>query len=231
MFMNDYMITFLRALLGFITLLVLVRLIGRKQMSQMTFSDYIVGIVMGSLGANLTVNKSLNLVSGIIAIAAWGGFDILTSFLALKNLRMRKLVYGEPLIVINKGQIHDQNMTKSNYNINELLMQLREKDVFDPATVDYAILEPNGQLSVLKKAEHTNPTIKDMGLSKAPQGVMTDLIIDGKVLSNHLLEMKKDEAWLREKLQEQGIKELEMVIYAGLFTNGELYVASRTAQQ
>jgi uncharacterized membrane protein YcaP (DUF421 family) len=231
MFMNDYMITFLRALLGFITLLVLVRLIGRKQMSQMTFSDYIVGIVMGSLGANLTVNKSLNLVSGIIAIAAWGGFDILTSFLALKNLRMRKLVYGEPLIVINKGQIHDQNMTKSNYNINELLMQLREKDVFDPATVDYAILEPNGQLSVLKKAEHTNPTIKDMGLSKAPQGVMTDLIIDGKVLSNHLLEMKKDEAWLREKLQEQGIKELEMVIYAGLFINGELYVASRTAQQ
>jgi uncharacterized membrane protein YcaP (DUF421 family) len=231
MFMNDYMITFLRALLGFITLLVLVRLIGRKQMSQMTFSDYIVGIVMGSLGANLTVNKSLNLVSGIIAIAAWGGFDILTSFLALKNLRMRKLVYGEPLIVINKGQIHDQNMSKSNYNINELLMQLREKDVFDPATVDYAILEPNGQLSVLKKAEHTNPTIKDMGLSKAPQGVMTDLIIDGKVLSNHLLKMKKDEAWLREKLQEQGIKELEMVIYAGLFTNGELYVASRTAQQ
>jgi uncharacterized membrane protein YcaP (DUF421 family) len=231
MFMNDYMITFLRALLGFITLLVLVRLIGRKQMSQMTFSDYIVGIVMGSLGANLTVNKSLNLVSGIIAIAAWGGFDILTSFLALKNLRMRKLVYGEPLIVINKGQIHDQNMTKSNYNINELLMQLREKDVFDPATVDYAILEPNGQLSVLKKPEYTNPTIKDMGLSKAPQGVITDLIIDGKVLSNHLLEMKKDEAWLREKLQEQGIKELEMVIYAGLFTNGELYVASRTAQQ
>jgi uncharacterized membrane protein YcaP (DUF421 family) len=231
MFMNDYMITFLRALLGFITLLVLVRLIGRKQMSQMTFSDYIVGIVMGSLGANLTVNKSLNLVSGIIAIAAWGGFDILTSFLALKNLRMRKLVYGEPLIVINKGQIHDQNMTKSNYNINELLMQLREKDVFDPATVDFAILEPNGQLSVLKKPEYTNPTIKDMGLSKAPQGVITDLIIDGKVLSNHLLEMKKDEAWLREKLQEQGIKELEMVIYAGLFTNGELYVASRTAQQ
>jgi uncharacterized membrane protein YcaP (DUF421 family) len=231
MFMNDYMITFLRALLGFITLLVLVRLIGRKQMSQMTFSDYIVGIVMGSLGANLTVNKSLNLVSGIIAIAAWGGFDILTSFLALKNLRMRKLVYGEPLIVINKGQIHDQNMTKSNYNINELLMQLREKDVFDPATVDFAILEPNGQLSVLKKPEYTNPTIKDMGLSKAPQGVITDLIIDGKVLSNHLLKMKKDEAWLREKLQEQGIKELEMVIYAGLFTNGELYVASRTAQQ
>jgi uncharacterized membrane protein YcaP (DUF421 family) len=231
MFMNDYMITFLRALLGFITLLVLVRLIGRKQMSQMTFSDYIVGIVMGSLGANLTVNKSLNLVSGIIAIVAWGGFDILTSFLALKNLRMRKLVYGEPLIVINKGQIHDQNMIKSNYNINELLMQLRVKDIFDPATVDYAILEPNGQLSVLKKAEHTNPTIKDMGLSKAPQGVMTDLIIDGKVLSNHLLEMKKDEAWLREKLQEQGIKELEMVIYAGLFINGELYVASRTAQQ
>jgi uncharacterized membrane protein YcaP (DUF421 family) len=231
MFMNDYMITFLRALLGFITLLVLVRLIGRKQMSQMTFSDYIVGIVMGSLGANLTVNKSLNLVSGIIAIAAWGGFDILTSFLALKNLRMRKLVYGEPLIVINKGQIHDQNMSKSNYNINELLMQLREKDVFDPATVDFAILEPNGQLSVLKKPEHTNPTINDMGLSKAPQGVMTDLIIAGKVLSNHLLKMKKDEAWLREKLQEQGIKELEMVIYAGLFTNGELYVASRTAQQ
>jgi uncharacterized membrane protein YcaP (DUF421 family) len=186
---------------------------------------------MGSLGANLTVNKSLNLVSGIIAIVAWGGFDILTSFLALKNLRMRKLVYGEPLIVINKGQIHDQNMIKSNYNINELLMQLRVKDIFDPATVDYAILEPNGQLSVLKKAEHTNPTIKDMGLSKAPQGVMTDLIIDGKVLSNHLLEMKKDEAWLREKLQEQGIKELEMVIYAGLFINGELYVASRTAQQ
>jgi uncharacterized membrane protein YcaP (DUF421 family) len=231
MIMNDYMITFLRALLGFITLLVLVRLIGRKQMSQMTFSDYIVGIVIGSLGANLTVNKSLNVISGIIAIAAWGGFDILTSFLALKNLRMRKLVYGEPLIVINKGQIHDQNMSKSNYNINELLMQLREKDVFDPATVDYAILEPNGQLSVLKKAEHTNPTVKDMGLSKAPQGVMTDLIIDGKVLSNHLLEMKKDEAWLREKLQEQGIKELEMVIYAGLFINGELYVASRTAQQ
>jgi uncharacterized membrane protein YcaP (DUF421 family) len=231
MIMNDYMITFLRAMLGFITLLVLVRLIGRKQMSQMTFSDYIVGIVIGSLGANLTVNKSLNLVSGIIAIAAWGGFDILTSFLALKNLRMRKLVYGEPLIVINKGQIHDQNMIKSNYNINELLMQLRVKDIFDPATVDYAILEPNGQLSVLKKAEHTNPTIKDMGLSKAPQGVITDLIIDGKVLSSHLLEMKKDEAWLREKLQEQGIKELEMVIYAGLFINGELYVASRTAQQ
>ncbi|HZW83393.1 MAG TPA: DUF421 domain-containing protein [Candidatus Deferrimicrobium sp.] len=225
--MNEYMLTFLRALLAFITLLLLVRLIGRKQMSQMTFTDYIVGISMGSLGANLTVNKSLSIISGVIAIAAWCGFDILTSFLALKNSRMRRLIYGEPLIVINKGQIHDQNMSKSNYSINDLLMQLREKDVFDPATVDFAILEPNGQLSVLKKPEHTNPTSKDMGLSKAPQGLMTDLIIDGKVLSNNLLEVKKDEAWLREKLQEKGFKDLEAVIFAGLFTNGEFYVAPR----
>ncbi len=228
--MNDYLITVLRALLSFTTLFVLVRLIGRKQISQITFADYIVGIVIGSLGANLTINKSLNVISGIIAVAVWCGLNILTGWLALKDLRVRKLIHGEPLIVIDQGQVHSANMAKANYSISDLLMQLREEGVFDITKVEYAILEANGQLSILKKAQQNTPTLYDMRLTAPPQGLMTELIVNGKILKPQLAGLKQDEKWLRGELAARGISELETVILAGIMADGQLYTAIENRQ-
>ena len=224
--MNDYVITFLRALVAFATLFSLVRLMGRKQMSQMTFADYVVGIAIGALAATVTLNKSIDLINGILAIGVWCGLAFATGYLALKNLSVRKVVFGEPLIVIDKGKAHAKNMAKANYSVNDLLMQLREKDVFDISKVDYALLEANGQLSVLKKPEDNTVTLKDMGLPTTPQGLMTELVIDGRVLSRQLVKLQKNEAWLLGELGKQGVQDVRTVLFAGLLANGQLYVAN-----
>ena len=122
----------------------------------------------------------------IISIAIWSTLTILISKITLKNIKLRLLIDSEPLLIIDKGKVIYKNMKKARYNMGDLLMQLRDKDVFYITDVEIAILEPDGKLSVLKKAEQTTVTTGDMNIKKPKTGMMVDIVLDGKILSSHL---------------------------------------------
>lgn len=225
--MNEYIEVLLRSILTFIGLLCLALLMGRKQLSQITFFDYVVGITIGSIAAVIAVDKTINVIDGIVAIVLWSVMPVTVGYIAMKSIKFRKLVDGEPKVIIQNGVIINKNMLREKYNMGDLLMQLRDKGVFDISEVDFAILEPNGKLSVLKKPQNCAVIRKDMNMTADYTGVMTELIIDGRIISKHLERIGKDMEWLYDQLNSRHIDSVEHIIFAGYLSNGELYVSLR----
>lgn len=203
------------------------RIMGRKQISQLTYFDYVVGISIGSIAGAVSIEKNINAAEGIFAIVIWGVLTILISQITLKNIKLRLWIDSEPLIIIDKGRVIYKNMKKAKYNMGDLLMQLRVKDIFYITDVEIAILEPDGKLSVLKKAEKNGVTAEDMGIEKPKNGMMIDLILDGKILFSHLSLIQKDENWLVEQLKIKNIADINDVIYTGIQADEKIYIVTK----
>ena len=225
--MNEHIEILLRSATTFIGLLFLALLMGRKQLSQITFFDYIVGITIGSIAAVIAVDRAVNIFDGVIAIVVWAIMPIIIGYISIKSIKFRLIVEGEPKVIIQNGIIINKNMLKEKYNIGDLMMQLRDKGIFDISEVDFAILEPNGKLSVLKKPEYNPATLKDMNITPDYKGVMVELIIDGNIIYKNLKNINKDIQWLNEQLKNRNIESVKNVIFAGFLTNGQLYVSLR----
>lgn len=225
--MGEYIEIVLRSVITFLGLLCLALLMGRKQLSQITFFDYVVGITIGSIAAVIVVDRTVSIIDGTIALVLWSILPIIFGYISIKSIRFRMLVDGEPKIVIQNGVIMNKNMLKEKYNMGDLLMQLRDKGVFDIAEVDFAILEPNGKLSVLKKPQHNTVTLKDMNMNADYKGIMTELIIDGRVIKKHLESIGKDSEWLQAQLDKRHIDCIESVVFAGVQSDGRLYMSLR----
>lgn len=223
--MGGYIDILLRSIITFLGLLFLTHLMGRKQLSQITFFDYIVGITIGSIAASIAVDRSIDVIDGIIATVVWGIMPVLVGYIAVKNIAFRRIVDGEPKVIIQNGKIINKNMLKEKYNMGDLLMQLRAKGVFDITEVEFAILEPNGELSVLRKSQYNPATPKDLNIPTEYKGLMTELIINGQIISYHLKAINKDTQWLLEQLNKRNIKNIKDVMLAGLQTDGQLYIS------
>jgi len=224
---EDLIQVFLYTVLVYLLLVFLTRIIGKKLLSQMTFFDFVIGITLGTIGAafiTVEVKGLYVLISPIILTLA----VVLTGQLAMKNVAARKLLEGEPLVIVQNGKIYEQNMRKIRYHLDDLLMQLREKNVFDLSEVEFAILEPHGQLSVLKKSQYIPITPEELGISTNYKGVSSEIIRDGKIVHQNLRQNKLSHEWLYNELSSRGIKRLEDVFLATLSTDGNLFVDLRS---
>lgn len=222
--MHGYSFTLLKSIVSFVALLLLTRLMGRRHLSRITFFDYIVGITIGSIVATIIADRTVDIWDGIIATLVWALMSILVSYLNLKNITVRKLTDGEPLIVINKGTVDDSKLKKSGYNIGDLLMLLRQKDIFDLKEVEFGLLEPNGELSILKKTPYNPVTLGDLNIPAKYEGLITEVILNGNILESHLNILKRDKAWLLKQLESRKVNKIEEVIYAGVSEDGELEI-------
>ncbi|MGI6551895.1 MAG: DUF421 domain-containing protein [Bacillota bacterium] len=216
---------FLQTILAFAAIFLYARILGKQQVGQLTVFEYINGITFGSIAAALAVEigpqETWYHFLGLTV------FFLLTYFLghvALVSRPARKLIAGEPTIVIHNGKILEDKMKKMQYNVDELTMQLREKGYFDLSQVEFAILETNGALSVLPKSQYRPLTPRDLGLKTRYEGMMSEIIVDGQVIYQNLVQNNLDEKWLMEELMKQGIQDLDQVSYAGLGSDGNLYV-------
>ena len=226
--MNDFLEILLRVALGFAVLLFLVRIIGNKQLGQLNVFTYISGIVIGSMIGDAILHKDLNIWRSILGLAAWVGLLFFVETVSLKSVKARELLDGQPIILIKKGQIMYDSLKKERMNIDDLTMMLRTNKVFSILDVDYAILESNGDLSVLKKQEKDSVAKEDLNLSPKPQQYMpTSIIIDGRVIVRNLVELDLSKDWLHNALNKVGIQNYDEILYAELQKDAQLYMQLR----
>lgn len=214
----------IRSIISFFALLILVRLMGKQQVAQLTFFDYVVGITIGSIAGTLSAQVNENTLSTLAAMVTWTILAVLLAFLGIHNTRFRKVVDGEATVVIQNGKILEDNLKKIRIPLDELLSELRTQSVFSVADVETAMFEAGGKISVLKKAEKQTVTPNDLKLSTQYDGLPTILIMDGVVQEDKLTALKLSKAWLFHQLGKQNIRDAEQVSLAQFDTKGNLYV-------
>ena len=222
--MNEGLVVAVRAVISFFSLLILTKILGKEQISQLTFFDYIVGITIGSIASEATVDLSSRTWPHWVGIVTWAILAYLMQTVSLKWRYAAKVIEGEPTIVIMNGKIMDKVLRKMKLRVSDVLELMRNQGIFDPNEVDYAILEPNGSLSVLKKPEYIPLTPKDMKVEVKPTGISTELVYDGVLIEENLRQMNKDKKWLIVQLKKHGIKDISEALLVTLNDAGSIYV-------
>jgi len=200
------------------------RILGKQQISQLTFYEYINGITFGSIAGNLATDIDQRTMAHFIGLTLFFVFTLAFSFVSLKSRPLRKIIEGEPVVLIHNGKVLENNMKKMRYNLDALDQQLREKDVFDIGDVEFAVSETDGELSVLLKSDKQAATPSDLNISTKYQGISSEIITDGNINYKNLEQNNLSLEWLQNQLQRQRIKSPKEITYAVLNTQGDLYV-------
>ncbi|MBY0123782.1 DUF421 domain-containing protein [Bacillus sp. S/N-304-OC-R1] len=224
---NVIFITIIKGICLYILALFLSRKIGTKLISKMTFFDFVMSVSMGSIVANAIIDKEFATLSATTALILLAILTIFTGYLSLKNIRLRKLFNSEPITLVENGTIVDENMKKIKLTISELKMKLREKNVFNVADVEFALMETDGNVSVLPKSDKKPLTPYHMNIKTTSSGIEKDIIIDGAIMEENLTSAGLDKVWLISELNKQKIKDCSEVFYAGLDNTKKLYVSKK----
>ncbi|MFC3039181.1 YetF domain-containing protein [Virgibacillus xinjiangensis] len=220
----------LRILLAFVTLLILTRLMGRKEISQMTFFNFVSGIAIGTIGASLAIDSSLSVRNGLIALAGWSAITIILGFIDINSKKARVAIEGQPRIVIKQGQIMEDELQNVRLDVDALTALLRQKNIFSLAEVETAIFETSGKLSVEKKQPYQSATKSDMAIPAAPSlyPSSTEVISDGRVIRSNLEKLNLNQDWLEEQLKVSGVQSISDVFYAEVQKDGTLHIDNKS---
>lgn len=223
---NELLDVTIRALLSLITLFFVTKLIGKKQVSQLSLFDYVIGISIGNFAAEMTINLESKEIHGIVAVIIFGFIAYLVSILTMKSITLRRFFMGTPTIMIEHGKIVQDSFKKVRFDINDMLEQCRINGFYDISDIEYAIVEANGELSILPSSDSRPVTIKDMNLKVNKEGLCANVIIDGKIMYKNLKYINKTEEWLLKELKVRG-KEIEDIILATVDVNDKIIFYER----
>lgn len=204
-----------RSLVSLIVLFIVTKLIGKKQVSELSLFDYVIGISIGNFAAEVTLNFEGQFLNGIIAVITFGVFATVVSILTMKSMFLRRLIIGTPTVIIQNGKIIEKSLEKVKIDINDLLEQIRVNGYFDLSEIEYALMEANGKLSILPKADSKPVTAKDMKVKASPSVLCANIVIDGKIMTNNIENMNKTEEWAIKQLKIKGYK-VEDILLATL---------------
>lgn len=221
----------IRAISSLITLFLITKMLGKKQVSQLSLFDYVIGISIGNFAAEMTINLESNEINGIWAVVLFGLFAYLVSYLTMKSMTMRRFFMGTPTVIIQNGKILEKNLRKVKFDINDMLEEIRSNGYFDLSQVEYALMEANGKLSILPKSEYRPLTPKDMNLNMPNEGLCANIIIDSKIIHNNLKMCKKDEKWLKKELKIKGYSDLSKILLVTLDNNEKITVFERNLSE
>ncbi|MEK4423689.1 DUF421 domain-containing protein [Solibacillus sp. FSL K6-1523] len=220
----------IRTTFAFFAILLLARIIGKKQISQLTFFHYATGITFGSIAAEISAQAETPFLDGIVSLIWWTVLTIFVTFVTFKSKKARVLFDDRPMIIIQSGVILNDNLEKARLHMDEVTMLLREQSIFSLDEVHHAIFETNGELTVLKKPLMREATKEDVKIAlSAPQYMPTELISDGKIIVKNLNELNLTEEWLLRKLSKKNIHSVKDVYYAQVLENGSLYISIKNA--
>lgn len=224
---NELLNVTFRALSSLIVLFLVTKMLGKKQVSQLSLFDYVIGISIGNFAAEMTINLESNELNGIWAVVLFGLFAYAISYLTMKSIVLRRFFMGTPTILIQDGKILESNLRKMKFDINDMLEEIRSSGYFDLSQVQYAVLEANGEVSVLPKPEYRPITPKDMNLKVEKEGLCSNVIIDGKIMHNNLINIKKDSRWLKQQLKIKGYNDITKILLATVDINSKMIIYER----
>jgi uncharacterized membrane protein YcaP (DUF421 family) len=221
--MSDLTVTILRTMYSVFLLILCTHIIGKQAISRLTYLHYIVNITLGSIAGNLAFEYKLNAFNLTASIVLFTALSVLLSYIALKNRTLKRWIIGEPVILIDKGKILEKNLSKMNMSLEVLSQSLRRKDIFDINEVECAILETDGELSVLKKPIYLPVTRKDLSLQTSNSSFPAELIVDGEIIFENLTKRNLTIKWLEKELNKRKLTQKD-VNYMVLGSNNQLYI-------
>jgi uncharacterized membrane protein YcaP (DUF421 family) len=213
----------IRSIIFLLILLITTKMLGKKQISELSFFEYVSGITIGSIAGEVITGLESNPYHGALAIVMFGLVTLLVDFLSLKSKTFRDVVEGRGTVIIKDGKILEENLKKEKYTLDEISALLRQKDIFRVADVEFAVLEPRGNLSALLKKENRPLTPKDLQMKTANEKEPQTIIMDGSILDEALRASGKSRGWLQLELEKLGVT-LENVFLGQVDSYGELTV-------
>jgi uncharacterized membrane protein YcaP (DUF421 family) len=213
----------LRTLCAVVVLFLMTKVLGKRQVSQLSFFEYLTGITIGSLAAYISLDLEANWYLGLVGLGVWVGCSLIIEFLQIKNKSVRDFIDFKATVLIKDGKILEDNLKKERLSTDELMEQLRKKDVFQVADVEFAIMESSGEINILQTRENLPLTPKDLGIQVAPEKVAQVVVMDGKVMDEPLRVAGFNQGWLVEELDKQGAK-IKDVFLAQVDAYGQLTI-------
>ena len=207
--MSDIVKVIIKGYMSLVFLFFVIKMLGKKQVSQLNVFDYVIGISLGNLAAEMTINSDISIINGLLAMVIYGSCSLFVSFITNKSIIARRFISGVPVVLIEHGKISKEQLKKVKLDVNDLLQDAREDGIFDISEVDYAIMEASGKVTFLLNKENEPVTLKDMGIKSSNPGLTANLIMDGNIMYNNLKDFGKDEKWLMKKINEKGFKKVD----------------------
>lgn len=219
----EWMEVTLRSLIALTVLFIMTKLLGKRQITQLSLFEYIVGITIGNLAAHTSLEIKEKWYLGILSLLIWGGISFIMEAWTLKSKKLRDVVDGKGTILIKEGNVLEENLKKEHLTVDELLEQLRKKNVFRVADVEFAMMETNGEVSVMLKKEHQPITLHHLGINTTSEKPPHTVIMDGNIMDEELAACSLNRHWLKNELQKNGVT-IENVVLGQVDSNGQLYI-------
>ncbi len=222
------LIVLVRTLILYSLVVVVMRVMGKREIGQLQPFELVVTIMISELAAIPMENPGIPLINGITPILTLLAAQVVLSYINLKSDRARAVICGRPSVLVENGKIVEPELQKLRYNLSDLMEQLRAKNVANIADVEFAILETNGQMSVIPKSQKRPVIPEDLNLPTKYEGLPHTLIMDGQIIHKNLKKLNLDIHWLTRQLNSLGIQKPEQVLFASLDTEGKLYYQEKS---
>lgn len=213
-----------RSIISLIALFIVTKIIGKKQVSELSLFDYVIGISIGNFAAELSINLETNVINGTIAVIIFGLVAYIVSYISLKSMSFRRFFFGVPTVIIQDGKILIDSMKKCRIDINDLLEQARIAGFFDISEICCAIMESNGSMSFLPYDRYSIPNKEDLKIKDEKIGLMANVVIDSEVMHENLKSIGKNEEWLMRELKKNGVLDLSDILLVTIGTNNHLSI-------
>ena len=228
--MSDFLNICFRTILVLIILFFITKMMGKKQISELNFFDYVVGITIGSIAADISLDIEKNMIAGIAALFIYGFISYIISFVSIKSILARRFFIGVPTVLVEKGKIIESGLKKSKIDVNDLLMVARENGYFNLDEIDYALMEVNGNISFLPKEKEKPVTKKDMKIKCSNEGLTVNAIIDSKYMVNNMKAINKDKEWLDHELKVNGYDNYDNILLAMINNNYKVTIYEKNVK-
>lgn len=228
--MSDFLNICFRTILVLIILFFITKMMGKKQISELNFFDYVVGITIGSIAADISLDIEKNMIAGIAALFIYGFISYIISFVSIKSILARRFFIGVPTVLVEKGKIIESGLKKSKIDVNDLLMVARENGYFNLDEIDYALMEVNGNISFLPKEKEKTVTKKDIKIKCSNEGLTVNAIIDSKYMANNMKAINKDKEWLDHELKVNGYDNYDNILLATIDNNYKVTIYEKNVK-
>lgn len=229
--MQDIFYVIVLSIGSFVAIFLLTKLMGYREMSQLSTFDYVNSITIGSIAAEMATSLDDNFAEPLTALIVYAICSVLIAWLTSKSIKLRELIEGKPLVLMNNGELYRDNLKKAKMDVLELLVQCRVNGYFDISKLETILLEGNGRISFLPKVLDRPVTPADMEIKPSQDYMVANVVLDGKIMRNNLRHMGKDETWLRNQMKGQGVDRVEDVLLATCDVNNQLKVFKKNSHK